>query len=60
MEIANLNGFSHAGAPVITRGSTNMPTSEAPAPTSISIPTAVSGGLVLQRLSTIVAARFVG
>ena len=31
VEIANLNGLSHAGAPVMTRGSTSRPTTDAPA-----------------------------
>ena len=48
MEIANLNGLSQAGAPVMMRGSTNTPTSEGTATMSISSPTAVSGGLMPQ------------
>ena len=30
VETANLNGFSQAGAPVIVRGSTSRPTTNAP------------------------------
>ena len=57
VETANLNGLSQAGAPVMIRGSTSMPTSEAPATTSISAPTAVSGGLARHRRSSRAAAR---
>src|SRR5215204_817034 len=51
VEIANLNGLSQAGAPVMRRGSTTIPTSEAMATTSMSRPTAVSGELALHKRS---------
>ena len=49
VETANLNGLSQAGAPVMIRGSTTMPTADGTATTSISRPTAVSGGLARHR-----------
>ena len=56
VETANLNGLSQAGAPVIVRGSTSRPTTNAPAATSISAPTAVSGGLACHRRPSSAAA----
>ena len=56
VETANLNGLSQAGAPVMMRGSTSMPTSDAPAATTISTPTAVSGGLARHNRSSPAAA----
>jgi hypothetical protein len=51
VEMANFKGLSHAGAPVMIRASTKRPTTEAPATTIISAPTAASGGLALHRRS---------
>src|SRR4028119_420387 len=48
MEIANFAGLSHAGAPVITRGSTRTPASAANNVSSIATPTSVSGRLNAQ------------
>ena len=45
METANLNGFSQAGAPVMTRWSIAMPANDAPATTIITVPIAVNGAL---------------
>src|SRR6185295_6416598 len=47
--MANLNGLSQAGAPVMMRGSTSRPPTDATAATSISAPTAVSGALARHR-----------
>src|SRR5687768_10965939 len=49
VEIANLNGFNHAGDPVMMRGSRSIATSDAAAAKSIAIPTTVSGGLACHR-----------
>jgi hypothetical protein len=48
MEIANFAGLSHAGAPVITRGSPSAPATATNSVSSIVTPTNVSGRLNAQ------------
>ena len=45
VDMANLAGFSHAGAPVMTRGSAKRPTSESATAAVISSPAAARTGL---------------
>src|SRR5215469_17603762 len=45
MEMANLAGFTHAGTPVMTRGSMKIPTTGATNVTSMTAPRTVSGRL---------------
>src|SRR5688500_4567710 len=49
VEMANLAGLSHAGAPRIVRGSAHMATTAAANTASITRPTAVSGALARHR-----------
>jgi hypothetical protein len=57
VDTANLKGLSHAGAPVMMRGSAKTPMSEGMATTSITSPTAVSGGLECHSCLTKLARR---
>ena len=55
IETANFSGFIHAGAPVMTRGSTTSPSNATAATTSIASTSATSGGL--RRQASVLSAR---